>query len=53
MGVLVINQVEVSDLLPMHECMQVIETALKTLGGGDAINPLRHGMWLPEKVYSK
>jgi len=29
--------------------MDVMAEALKTLGGGDAINPLRHGLLLPEK----
>ncbi|MCZ6676065.1 MAG: ornithine cyclodeaminase family protein [Candidatus Poribacteria bacterium] len=50
MEVLIINQTEVDRLLPMDECMNVMAEALKTLGRGDAINPLRQGMWLPEKV---
>ena len=50
MGVLIINQAEVIQLLSMNECMEVMEEALKTLESGDAINPLRQGMWLPDKT---
>ncbi|MBI3242124.1 MAG: ornithine cyclodeaminase family protein [Chloroflexi bacterium] len=50
MQVLVINQSEVPQLLPMNECMAVMADALKTLGQGNAILPLRPVMWLPEKV---
>src|SRR5215213_283890 len=50
MKVLIINQSEVSDLLPMNECMDVMAAALKILAQGDAIVPLRPVMWLPEKV---
>jgi ornithine cyclodeaminase len=50
MKVLMINQSEVRRLLPMDECMDVMAATLKTLGEGDAILPLRHIMWLPEKV---
>jgi alanine dehydrogenase len=50
MKVLIINQAEVVELLPMAECMDVMADALKTLARGDAILPLRPVMWLPEKV---
>src|SRR5437870_3606452 len=50
MKVLIINQSEVHELLQMDECMNVMEEALKTLGRGDAVNPLRRGMLLPEKA---
>ena len=50
MKVLIINQAEVRQLLPMDECMDVMEEALKTLARGDAILPLRPILWLPEKV---
>ena len=50
MKVLMINQTEVRQLLPMDECMDVMAEALKTLARGDAILPLRPVMWLPEKV---
>src|SRR5260221_4435175 len=50
MKVLIVNQSEVIDLLPMAECMDVMSGALKFLARGEAILPLRPVMWLPEKV---
>lgn len=50
MHVLIINQSEVPQLLPMAECIGVMEEALKSLARGEAILPLRPVMWLPEKV---
>ncbi len=50
MKVLIINQHEVQQLLPMDECMQAVRESLSTLAEGEAINPLRPVLWLPEKV---
>lgn len=50
MQILVINQSEVPELLPMAECIDVMADALKRLSQGDVILPLRPVMWLPEKV---
>lgn len=50
MKVLIVNQAEVRQLLPMDECMDVMANALKTLARGDAILPLRPVLWLPERV---
>jgi ornithine cyclodeaminase/alanine dehydrogenase-like protein (mu-crystallin family) len=50
MKVLIVNQAEVRQLLPMGECMSVMAEALMALARGDAILPLRPVMWLPEKV---
>jgi ornithine cyclodeaminase len=50
MDVLIVNQSEVAQLLPMHECIAVMEQALVTLARGEAILPLRPVMWLPERV---
>lgn len=50
MKVLIINQAEVRQLLPMDECIEVMAEALKALGRGEAILPLRPVMWLPERV---
>jgi len=47
--VLIINQSEVTELLPMNECIDVMAGALKSLVGGHDILPLRSIMWLPEK----
>lgn len=50
MKVCIINHDEVRQLLPMNECMDVMEKVFKMLCRGDALNPLRHGMWLPDKT---
>jgi ornithine cyclodeaminase len=50
MKTLVINQSQVSELLPMAECIPLMSDALAMLTRGNAINPLRHGLWLPERV---
>jgi ornithine cyclodeaminase/alanine dehydrogenase-like protein (mu-crystallin family) len=50
MEVLIVNQSEVSQLLPMEECMEVVKEALGALARGKVILPLRPVMWLPEKV---
>jgi alanine dehydrogenase len=47
MQVLVINQDQVPQLLPMGECIQVMEEAFKAMGRGQAIQPLRKPMVLP------
>ncbi|MGH7598268.1 MAG: ornithine cyclodeaminase family protein [bacterium] len=50
MKVLIVNQSEVAQWLPMHECMDVMAEALKMLAAGKTILPLRPIMWLPEKI---
>ncbi|MBI1744098.1 ornithine cyclodeaminase family protein [Candidatus Acetothermia bacterium] len=50
MKVLIVNQSEVAQLLSMSECMIVMADALKALARGEAIQPLRPIMRLPEKV---
>src|SRR5258706_1157123 len=50
MKILIVNQSEVLQLLPMKECIDVMAEALKRLSEGDVILPLRPVMWLPEKV---
>lgn len=50
MKVLIINQSEVAQLLPMDECMEVMTETLSALASGKAILPLRPIMWLPERV---
>ncbi len=50
MKVLIINQSEVLELLPMAECIEIMEDALKSLARGNVILPLRPIMWLPERV---
>jgi ornithine cyclodeaminase len=50
MRVLVVNQAEVTELLPMAECIEVMTRALAALARGQALLPLRPVMWLPERV---
>ena len=50
MQILIVNQSEVRQLLPMAECIEVMAAALKTLARGQVILPLRPVLWLPEKV---
>lgn len=49
MKILVINQTEVTQLLPMPACIALMRTALQALARGEAILPLRPVMRLPEK----
>ena len=49
MDVLVINQDEVRRLLPMNECIELMDQALRTLARGDAVQPLRSATWLPDR----
>lgn len=49
MEILIINGAEVRQLLPMAACMDVMEDALKALGQGKALNPLRSFTWLPDR----
>lgn len=45
---LVISYAQVRRLLPMSTCIDLMAEALQTLGRGEAVNPLRWGMHLPE-----
>lgn len=49
MEILVINSKQVRQLLPMNECMDVMEGALIALRRGEALNPLRMVLGLPEQ----
>ncbi len=48
MSTLIVNQTEIRRLLPMGRCIDLMADALMTLGRGEAVNPLRHGLHLPE-----
>ncbi len=50
MKVLIVNQSEVAQWLPMRECMAVMAETFKMLAAGKTILPLRPIMWLPEKI---
>ena len=46
---LIVDQSDVYKLLPMSECIEVMAQALTALARGHALQPLRTGMWLPDK----
>lgn len=47
---LLVSQSDVGALLPMNECIDVMETALAGLARGEALMPLRSVTWLPRRV---
>ena len=49
MKTLIIGHNEVSQLLPMRECVEIMEETFKTLARGDALQPQRQVIWLPNK----
>src|SRR6266540_4258673 len=49
MEVLIVNQREVPELLPMAECIDVMADALAALTRGDSVMPLRGMAWLPDQ----
>jgi len=49
MKILIINQSEVAELLPMGECIGVMTRALVALARGEAILPLRQTLRLPDE----
>ena len=49
MEVLIINQSEVAQLLPMYEAIDLMAGAFRTLARAEAQNPLRQVMWLPDR----
>ncbi len=49
MSVLFLNREDVESLLPMAECIEVVEEALRTLARGDAVQPLRSAIWMPDR----
>src|SRR5438105_155067 len=50
MEVLIVNQHEVPELLPMEECIDVMADALTALAHGDAVMPLRGMAGMPERA---
>lgn len=48
MAVRILDQAQVTELLPMKECIEVMERALRTLAEGGAMLPLRTVLKLPE-----
>jgi ornithine cyclodeaminase/alanine dehydrogenase-like protein (mu-crystallin family) len=50
MEVLIVNQHQVPELLPMEECIDVMADALTALAHGDAVMPLRGMAGMPEQA---
>ncbi len=46
---LYLNRHDVEALLPMDECIEVVDGALRALARGEAIQPLRCACWMPER----
>jgi ornithine cyclodeaminase len=49
MDPLFINKEKIASLLPMNECIEVMEKMFRSLVNGECVQPLRSLMWLPEK----
>lgn len=49
MDPLYINNEKIASLLPMDECIAVMESMFRSLAGGECLQPLRSLMWLPDK----
>lgn len=47
--VLLLSKSQVESLLPMDECIEVVEGALATLAQGSSVQPLRSATWLPDR----
>lgn len=44
-----INKEKIKELLPMNECIQVMEEMFRSIAEGSVQQPLRSIMWLPDK----
>src|SRR5260221_9053930 len=50
MDPLFINKEVIASLLPMNECISVMEKTFRSLASGNCVQPLRPLMWLPDKT---
>jgi ornithine cyclodeaminase len=50
MDPLFINKEKIGTLLPMNECIAVMEKMFRSLASGECLQPLRSMMWLPDRV---
>ncbi|HEX9943246.1 MAG TPA: ornithine cyclodeaminase family protein [Thermoanaerobaculia bacterium] len=46
---LFLNRQDIEALLPMEECVDVVEAALQALARGEALQPLRSALWMPDR----
>ncbi len=49
MKTLILSETAVRELLPMEECVDLMAEALRAVSRGDAVLPLRTGVWLPDR----
>ncbi|HEX2223152.1 MAG TPA: ornithine cyclodeaminase family protein [Thermoanaerobaculia bacterium] len=49
MSLLSLNRAEVEELLPMAECIEAVEAALRSLACQEAVQPLRSAHWMPDR----
>jgi len=49
MDPLYINKEKITSLLPMHQCISVLETMFRDLAEDKILQPLRSLMWLPDR----
>src|SRR4030095_2995660 len=45
-----VNKEQIASLLPMSECISVMEQMFRSLAKGECVLPLRSMMWLPDKT---
>jgi ornithine cyclodeaminase len=46
---LFVSKEKIASLLPMNECIDVIEKMFRSLASGECLQPLRNIMWLPDR----
>jgi len=46
---LFVNKEKIASLLPMEECITVMEKMFRSLAAGECLQPLRNIMWLPDR----
>lgn len=46
---LFVNKEKIASLLPMEECIEVMEKMFRSLAAGECVQPLRNIMWLPDR----
>jgi alanine dehydrogenase len=47
---LFVNKEKIASLLPMEECIEVMEKMFRSLAAGECVQPLRSMMWLPGRT---
>jgi len=49
MDVLIVGHDQVRELLPMEECIEIMDEVFRTLARGDVVLPLRQAVWQPDR----